>query len=66
MAGVAEKGVKNLASAGKILLDFAADETALAVDGVKEALRLPAPAGAMAEVPLDLLAPAAESLCSRL
>ena len=50
MVGVAEKGVKNLASAGKILLDFAADETALTVDGVKEALRLPAPAGAMAEV----------------
>ena len=50
VAGVAEKGVKNLASAGKILLDLAADETALAVDGVKEVLRLPAPAGALAEV----------------
>lgn len=50
VAGVAEKGMKNLASAGKIILDLAADETALAVDGVKEVLRLPAPAGAMAEV----------------
>jgi hypothetical protein len=50
VAGIAEKGVENLATAGKILLDLVADETALAVDGVKEGLRLPAPAGAMAEV----------------
>lgn len=50
VAGIAEKGVKNLTSAGKILLDLAADETALAVEGMKEGLRLPAPAGAMAEV----------------
>jgi len=50
MAGIAENGVKNLAAAGKILLDLAADETALAVDAVKEGLRLPAAAGAVAEV----------------
>jgi hypothetical protein len=50
MAGIAEKGVKNLSTAGKILLDLAASETALAVDGVKEGLRLPVAAGAMAEV----------------
>ena len=49
-AGIAEKGVKNLATVGKILLDLAADETALAVEGVKEGFRLPAPAGAIAEV----------------
>jgi len=50
MAGMAEKGVKSLTTIGKILLDLAADETALAVEGVKAGLRLPAPAGAMAEV----------------
>ncbi len=50
MVGIAEKGLENLAAAGKILLDLASAETALAVDGVKESLRLPAPAGAMAEV----------------
>lgn len=50
LAGLAEKGVENLANAGKILLDLAAEETALAVDGVKEGLRLPTPAGTMAEV----------------
>jgi hypothetical protein len=50
MAGIAEKGVKNLTTIGKILLDLAADETALTVEGVKAGLRLPAPAGAMAEV----------------
>lgn len=49
-AGIAEKGVKNLATVGKILLDLAAEETALAVEGVKEGFRLPAPAGAVAEV----------------
>jgi hypothetical protein len=50
VAGIAEKGVENLTTVGKILLDLAADETALAVDGVKEGLRLPAAAGAVAEV----------------
>jgi hypothetical protein len=50
VVGMAEKGVKNLTTIGKILLDLAADETALAVQGVKAGLRLPAPAGAMAEV----------------
>lgn len=50
MVGVAETGVKNMASVGKILLDLAADETALVVDGVKQGLRLPAAAGALAEV----------------
>ena len=50
MVGMAEKGVKNLADAGKILLDLAAEGTALAVDGFKEGLRLPGAAGAMAEV----------------
>jgi hypothetical protein len=50
MAGIAEKGVKNLSTAGKILLDLAASETALAVDGVKEGLRLPVAAGAIADV----------------
>jgi len=50
VAGIAEKGVKNLTSAGKILLDLAASETALAVDGVKEGLRLPLAAGAIAEL----------------
>ena len=50
MAGIAETGVKNLTTAGKILLDLAAGETALAVDGVKEGLRLPVAAGAMADV----------------
>jgi hypothetical protein len=50
MVGIAETGVNNIASVGKILLDLAADETALVVDGVKEGLRLPAAAGAMAEV----------------
>jgi hypothetical protein len=50
VVGIAEKGVKNLTSAGKILLDLAASETALAVDGVKEGLRLPVAAGAIAEL----------------
>jgi len=50
VAGIAEAGVKNLTSAGKILLDLAASETALAVDGVKEGLRLPVAAGAIAEI----------------
>lgn len=50
MVGIAEKGVKNLSDAGKILLDLAAAETALAVDGVKEGLRLPVAAGAIADV----------------
>ena len=50
VAGIAEKGVKNLTAAGKILLDLAGEETALAVEGVKDGLRLPATAGAMAEV----------------
>jgi hypothetical protein len=50
LVGMAEKGVENLTAIGKILLDLAADETALAVDGVRDGLRLPAAAGAMAEV----------------
>jgi hypothetical protein len=50
MVGIAEKGVKNLSDAGKILLDLAASETALAVDGMKEGLRLPVAAGAIADV----------------
>ena len=50
MVGFAEAGVKNLSNVGKILLDFAADETALVVDGVKEGLRVPAAAGAVADV----------------
>jgi hypothetical protein len=50
LIGMAETGVKNMASIGKVLLDLGADEMALVVDGVKEGLRLPAPAGAMAEV----------------
>jgi len=50
IAGIADAGVKNLTAAGKILLDLAASETALAVEGVKEGLRLPAPAGAIAEL----------------
>ncbi|HEY6944858.1 MAG TPA: hypothetical protein VI431_06935 [Candidatus Acidoferrum sp.] len=50
LAGIAEKGVKNLSTAGKILLDLAAAETALTVDGVKEGLRLPLAAGALADV----------------
>ena len=50
IAGMAEKGAKNLSAVGKILLDLAAEETALAVEGVKHGLRLPAPAGTVAEV----------------
>jgi hypothetical protein len=50
MVGIAEAGVKNMTGVGKILLDLAADETALVVGGVKEGLRLPVPAGTMAEV----------------
>ncbi|MGB2635959.1 MAG: hypothetical protein WAM58_18665 [Candidatus Acidiferrum sp.] len=50
VAGIAEKGVENLTTVGKILLDLAADETALALDGAKDVLRLPAAAGAVAEV----------------
>ncbi len=50
VAGIAEKGVENLTTVGKILLDLAADETALALDGAKQVLRLPAAAGAVAEV----------------
>ncbi len=38
---MADKGAEHLTTAGKILLDLAADETALLVDGVKEGLRLP-------------------------
>ena len=50
VAGIAENGVKNLSNAGKILLDLAASETALAVEGVKEGLRLPVAAGAIADL----------------
>ncbi|MGB7726539.1 MAG: hypothetical protein WBL50_00805 [Candidatus Acidiferrum sp.] len=50
VAGIAEKGVENLTTVGKILLDLAADETTLALDGAKDVLRLPATAGAVAEV----------------
>jgi len=50
LAGVADKGVKNFTTAGKILLDLAAGETALVVDGVKDGLRLPAAAGAAADL----------------
>ena len=50
LAGLADKGVKNVTTAGKILLDLAAGETALVVEGMKEGLRLPLAAGAAAEV----------------
>ena len=36
LAGLADMGVRNFTSAGKILLDLAAAETTLVVDGVKE------------------------------
>jgi hypothetical protein len=49
------KGIENLTEAGKILLDLAADETTLAVDGLKEGMRLPTPAEAMAHVVRHLM-----------
>lgn len=50
VAKMADKGMGNVTAAGKILLDLAAGETALVVDGFKEGLRLPAAAGAVANV----------------
>lgn len=50
LAGMADVAVKNFTAAGKILLDLAAGETALVLEGMKEGLRLPASAGAVADV----------------
>ncbi len=52
VAGMADQGVAGLASAGKILLDLAAGEAALAADGVKQGLRLPPAASAMTDLAL--------------
>jgi len=50
LARIADKGVENFTTAGKILLDLAAGETAVVVDGLKKGLKLPAAAGAFADV----------------
>jgi len=50
IAKIADKGVKNITAAGKIVLGFAAGEAALVADGVKEGLRLPAAARAVTDV----------------
>jgi len=47
---MADTGVKNFTAAGKILLDLAAGETEMMVEGVKEVLPLPASAGVVADV----------------
>jgi len=41
IAKVADKGVENVTAAGRILLDLAAGETALVVDGLNQVLPLP-------------------------
>jgi hypothetical protein len=50
LVGMADVGVKNFTAAGKTLLDLAAGETALVVEGMKEWLRLPTSAGVMADL----------------
>jgi hypothetical protein len=50
IAKIADKGVQNATTAGKILLDLAAGETALVVDGMKKVVPLPVAAGTVANV----------------
>jgi len=49
-ASTAEKVITGFADGGKILLDLAASESELFVDGLKETLRLPGPVAAMADL----------------
>lgn len=50
VAGMADKAVAGVTSAGKIMLDLAAGESALAVNGVKDVLRLSPVVGTVADV----------------
>lgn len=50
IAKMADRGVTSAVSAGKIMLDLAATESGLFTEGLKEGLRLPAAAAAMADL----------------